>query len=237
VGAFIILPPILKFVLRKPAKNEGKPLTLPQAILYRYTNMEAYPRCFARFKMMVDPMFKELPLIFNDHMNLKTIMDIGTGYGVPACWLIERFPNARIFGIDPNGERVRVASMVLGERGLVKQDAAPHVPSIPVPADAALMLDMIHYLPDDMLALTLKRLSMNLNHGGLLLIRTAAPSGSQHSWLWKVEALKSILTKTPLHYRSVDKIVEILRGAGFRIKTKIPSGSKGESVWLMAENG
>ena len=147
--------------------------------------------------------------------------------------LKERF----LFGIDPNGERVRVASVVMGERGLVKQDAAPHVPSVPVPADAAIMLDMIHYLPDELLALTLKRLSMNLNREGLLLIRAAAPSENHSSWLWKVEALKSILSKTPLYYRSVDKVVEMLSGAGFRVKIKIPSGSKGESVWFMAENG
>ena len=236
-GAFIILPPILKFVLRKPTKKMGKPLTLAQAILHRYSNMEAYPRCFARFKMMVDPMFKELPQFFNNDMDLKTIMDIGTGYGVPACWLLERFPKAKVFGIDPDGERVRVASMVWGERGLVKQDAAPHVPSVPVPADVAVMLDMIHYLPDNALALTLKRLSMNLSHNGLLLIRAAAPSENRRSWLWKVEAMKSILTKTPLYYRSLDKIVEILSGAGFRVKIKTPSGSRGESVWFMAEKG
>ena len=235
-GAFIILPPVLRFVLRKPTKNMEKPLPIPQAILHRYSNMEAYPRCFARFKMMVDPMFKELPQFFNSDMNLKTIMDIGTGYGVPACWLLERFPKAKLFGIDPDGERVRVASVVMGERGLVKKDAAPHVPSVPVPADAAVMLDMIHYLPDERLALTLKRLSMNLNRDGLLLIRAAAPSENHSSWLWKVEALKSILSKTPLYYRSVDKIVEMLSGAGFRVKIKTPSGSKGESVWLMAEN-
>ena len=235
VGAFIILPPVLRFVLRKPTKNIRRPLA--QAILHRYSNMEAYPRCFARFKMMVDPMFKELPQFFNNDMNLKTIMDIGTGYGVPACWLLERFPKAKVFGIDPDGERVRVASMVLGERGVVNQDAAPHVPSVPVPADAAIMLDMIHYLPDDALALTLKRLSINLSHNGWLLIRAAAPSGKNRSWLWKVEALKSILTKTPLHYRSVDKIVDMLSGAGFRVKIKIPSGSRGESIWFMAERG
>jgi uncharacterized protein len=236
-GAFIILPPILRFVLRKPPETVGKPLTIPRAILHRYSNIEAYPRCFARFKMMVDPMFKELPQFFDNDLNLKTIMDIGTGYGVPACWLLERFPKATLFGIDPDGERVRVASVVMGERGQVKQDAAPHVPSVPVPADAAIMLDMIHYLPNDALALTLKRLSMNLTRNGRLLIRAAAPSEGHRSWLWKLEALKSILTQTPLYYRSVDKIVEMLSGAGFQVKIKIPSGSSGESVWLMAENG
>ena len=236
-GAFIILPPILRFVLRKPITKPEKPLTPIRAIHHRYRNMEAYPRCFARFKMMVDPMFKELPQFFDKGLNLKTIMDIGTGYGVPACWLLERFPNANIFGIDPDGERVRVAAMALGERGVVKQDAAPRIPLVPVPADAAMMLDMIHYLPDDALALTFKRLSMNLNPNGRLLIRVAALSENHPSLLWKMEALKSTLTKTPLHYRSIEKIVLMLSDAGFRTKINTTSGSRGESVWLMAKNG
>ena len=236
LGAFIILPPILKFVHRKSTKNARKPLTLNRAILFRYGNMEAYPRCFARFKMMVDPMFKELPQFFGEDLNLKTVMDIGTGFGVPACWIVERFPKAKVFGIDPDGERIRVASAVLGERGLMKQDAAPHIPSVPVPADAAVMLDMIHYLPDDALALTLKRLHTNLSHGGRLLIRVAVPNGNSRSWLWKLETIKSRLSRIPLYNRSIDEIVEMLSSAGFQLKHNTPSGLKGESVWLMAEN-
>ena len=234
-GAFVILPPLIKFVLRNPKKTAGKPLPPHQAVLGRYRNIEAYPRCFARFKMMTDPMFRELPRFFDATLNLKTIMDIGMGYGVPACWLLERFPEATVFGIDPHGERVRVASMALGKRGLVKQDAAPHVPAVPAPADAAVMLDMIHYLSDDALALTLKRLRMNLGHGGRLLIRVAAPSKGHRSWLWKVEALRSRLSKTHLYYRPVGKMVEMLAGAGFQVTLNTPSGSRGESVWVMAE--
>jgi trans-aconitate methyltransferase len=186
--------------------------------------------------MMVDPMFKELPQFFGEDLNLKTVMDIGTGFGVPACWIVERFPKAKVFGIDPDGERIRVASAVLGERGLMKQDAAPHIPSVPVPADAAVMLDMIHYLPDDALALTLKRLHTNLSHGGRLLIRVAVPNGNSRSWLWKLETIKSRLSRIPLYNRSIDEIVEMLSSAGFQLKHNTPSGLKGESVWLMAEN-
>ena len=234
-GAFVILPPLIKFVLRNPKKKAGKLYSPRQAILRRYRNIEAYPRCFARFKMMTDPMFKELPGIFAANFNLKTIMDIGMGYGVPACWLLERFPEATVYGIDPDGERVRVASMVVGKRGLVKQGAAPGVPAVPMQADAAVMLDMIHYLTDDALALTLKRLHMNLGHGGRLVIRAAVLSGGNRSLLWKVEAVKSRLFKIPLYYRSIDKILEALEKAGFQVELQAPSGSKGESIWVMAE--
>ena len=212
-------------------------MPLHRAVLRRYRNMEAYPRCFARFKMMADPMFKELPRLFDDHSNPKAILDIGTGYGVPACWLLERFPNAKVYGIDPDGERVRVASRVVGRRGEVKKDAAPHVPAAPAPADAAVMLDMIHYLPDDALALTLERLYFNLMGGGKLLIRVAAPGQGTHSWLWKLESVRSKFSGIPLHYRPIGTLLKMLTTAGFRLKQNTPSGSRGESVWLMAEKG
>ncbi len=236
-GAFIILPPVLKFLFRKPAEKAGKALPLHRAVLRRYRNLEAYPRCFARFKMMADSMFKELPQFFDDDLNVKTVLDIGTGYGVPACWLLERFPEAKVLGIDPGGERVRVASMAVGKRGRIEQDAAPHVPMVPAPADGAIMLDMAHYLSDDVLALTLKQLHMNLSHGGWLLIRVAAPAEGRYSWMWKLEALKSRLSRTSLYYRPTDMLVEMLTSAGFQMKRNTPSGSRGESIWLMAEKG
>ncbi len=235
-GAFIILPPILKFLFREPTKGTQKPLPLHRAVLRRYRNTEAYARCFARFKMMTDPMFKELPRFLGMELNPKTILDIGTGYGVPASWLLERFPGAKIFGVDPDGERVRVASRVVGKRGRITEDAAPQIPMAPEPADGAIMLDMIHYLSDDVLILTLERLHTNLARGGWLLIRVASPAEGHHSWLWKLEALKSRISGLCLYYRPVDKLIDMLKKTGFQIKRNSSSGSKGESVWLMAES-
>ncbi len=234
-GAFIILPSILKFIFRKPTKTVDHSFSLHRKTLRRYRNLEAYPRCFARFKMMTDPMFKELSQFFDDHLNVKTIVDIGTGYGVPAAWLLERFPEAMVFGMDPDGERVRVASRVMGKRGQITRDAAPHVPHLPAPADAAVMLDMIHYLSDDALVLTLNRLHGNLRQGGQLLIRVAASTASRHSWLWKLETVKSRFSHISLHNRSRDEMVDMLTKAGFKLKQNTPSGSKGESVWFLAE--
>ena len=45
-------------------------------------------------------------------------------YGVPACWLLERFPEAMVYGIDPDSERVRVASMEIGEDGVITHSRA-----------------------------------------------------------------------------------------------------------------
>lgn len=234
-GAFVILPPVLKFLFRTPAEKTGKAFPLLRAVLRRYHNMEAYPRCFARFKMMSDPMFKELPRFFGGDVNPSIILDIGTGYGVPACWLLERFPSAKVYGIDPDGERVRVASRAMDKRGSVKQDAAPNIPNAPGPADMAMMLDMAHYLSDEAFSLTLSRLCRHLKKGGHLLIRVAVPLDGQHSWLWKLEALKSRVSHMDLHDRPIEKISHVIEEVGFKIKENIPSGKRGESVWLTAE--
>lgn len=234
LGAFIILPPVLKFLFREIPEKALKSLPLHRAVFRRYRNMEAYPRCFARFKMMADPMFRELPRFLGEDLNPKTVLDIGTGYGVPACWVLERYPEAKVFGIDPDGERVRVAARVVGKRGGVKQGAAPRVPEVQEPADAAMMLDMLHYLSDDELALTFRRLHKNLIQGGLLLIRVAVPSEGHTSWLWKLEALRFRFSSISLYDRPMGRILEILAEAGFRVKRNTSSG--GESVWLMAEN-
>jgi uncharacterized protein len=176
-----------------------------------------------------------LPRFFGGDVNPSIILDIGTGYGVPACWLLERFPSAKVYGIDPDGERVRVASRAMGERGGVKQDAAPSIPNAPVPADMAMMLDMAHYLSDEAFSLTLRRLYTHLKEGGCLLIRVAIPMDGQYSWLWKLEALKFRFLHMNLHDRPIEKISRVIEETGFKIKETIPSGKKGESVWLTAE--
>ena len=41
-------------------------------------------------------------------------IDIGCGYGVPGSWLLHRYPETTIYGIEPEADRVRVAAMALG---------------------------------------------------------------------------------------------------------------------------
>ena len=155
IGAFLILPPVLDHIQKKRQAKTPKSGSLQDRVLNRYHNMDAYPRFFARFKMRFDPMFLELQQILQSSDGIKTIIDIGCGYGVPSSWLLERFPEARIFGIEPSKKRVRIASLAVGTRGTVVQGYAPEVPEVPRPADLTTLLDMVHFLNDDALLLTL----------------------------------------------------------------------------------
>jgi hypothetical protein len=114
IGAFVILPPLLKYRLRTREEDKPKQSRIQDRVLWRYKNLEAYPRLFARFKMRFDPMFTELPPFLDSLKDIQTIIDIGCGYGVPAAWMLERFPGAKVIGIDPDADRVRIAARVAG---------------------------------------------------------------------------------------------------------------------------
>ena len=128
IGAFFILPPVLGHIEKRRQNRHIAGGALAERVFDRYRDMEGYPRLFARFKMRLDPMFPEMEQMFRSADGIKTILDIGTGYGVPSCWLLERFAGARVYGIEPSAERVRVASMAIGDRGFISQGQAPEIP-------------------------------------------------------------------------------------------------------------
>jgi len=233
IGAFVILPPVLKYVFQSRQKDISQAANLHDRILRRYRNMEAYPKIFARFKIRLDPMFSELPRFFGLSRQLRTIIDIGCGFGVPASWLIENFAELKIYGIDLDGNRVRIASRALGQRGVIVHGRAPDVPRIPHPADAAVMLDMLHYLKDDDLRLTLWRLGDRLCDNGLLIIRAVIMPNARQSLFWWLEILKNKIRRIPAYYRSLDEISTILAQAGFMIEHTEQSGPKGDLFWFV----
>jgi SAM-dependent methyltransferase len=234
VGAFVLLPPLLKHHFSRgptpvPAEN------FDQSVSRRFRHLEAYPRLFARFKAKYDPMFSEFPWILEGCRNLKTVLDIGCGYGVPGCWLLTHYENVRIHAIEPDPERVRVAARVFEDRGHVTVGAAPDIPEAPEKADAAFLLDMSHFLDDDALSLTLTRLRQSMNPGALLVIRAVVPPpDGRVSRLWKIDALRMKLAGIRPHHRSTEELAKMMTDAGFLMEKTEISGGNRESVWLVA---
>ena len=231
-----ILPSMVESLLSKRNEDLSETGNPGDRILWRYRNMGAYHRLFARFKLRLDPMFSELPSFFS-RSDIRAVADIGCGYGVPACWILERFPDALVYGIDPDPRRVRVASRAVGERGFIAVAAAPDIPKTPGPADLATMLDMIHFLDDDHFRLTLKKLSVILGQSGRILIRATLPPAYRFPWVWWMEALRNHAAGIPCYYRSFDEIKAIILQAGFDIALTARSGSKGDLVWFILSVG
>jgi SAM-dependent methyltransferase len=195
--------------------------------------MEAYPRLFARFKLRFDPLFSELDQMITISRPVKTVMDIGCGYGIPASRILEQFPQSVIYGIEPDAERVRIASAALGERGKIFCAAAPHLPEIPEKADLGLLLDVIHFISDEDLNLTLERLNRCMSSGALLLIRAVIPPLGKGSRMWRWDRLKMNYAGIRGYYRSVAQIEQMIGQNGFVVDKTQVSVNNEESVWII----
>lgn len=233
---FFLLPQAIEYLPRKRKERFPESGKSEERILRRYRKMGAYHRLFARFKLRLDPMFSELPSLL-PNSGIRTVADIGCGYGVPACWILERFPEAVIYGMDPDPRRVFVASRAVGKRGVITAAGAPDIPKTPGPADLAMMLDMIHFLDDDRFRLTLKRLSMMLGQNGRLIVRATLPPTYRFPWVWWMENCKNKAAGRQCHYRNFDEIEKIVLQAGFDMELSAPSGSKGDLVWIILNAG
>jgi uncharacterized protein len=233
IGAFLILPPVLTYRFQDRQNQDGRRGSLRNRALGRYKHLEPYPRIFARLKMRFDPMFTELPQFLEPLEKIDVIWDIGCGFGVQAAWMLERFPGARVFGIDPDIRRVEVASRVVGKRGSIQVGLAPEIPKVAAPVDLAIMLDIIHYLNDEDLKLTLTHLLEHLRPDHHLFIRTPIPPTRRFPWAWWFEKGKQKFLRKPSYDRSAQEIEPIIIQAGFQIERTQPSGSKGELLWFI----
>lgn len=238
LGAVTITPPLLKQVLTPAGWPQGDVLAGSakhmQRALRRYRHMEAYPRLFTRFKLLLDPMF---PRLAGYLPAPRRIIDIGCGYGVPAVWLLCLHPQAMVFGIEPDRRRAVVAEQALAERGTIEIRGAPGLPTAaPEKVDTALMLDMIHLISDDELHLTLERLHERLEPRGKLIIRATVPSRESMPWLRRIEECRLRTVRLTPHYRMVAEIIALLEQAGFGVATVEADAPGREEVWFVAEN-
>jgi SAM-dependent methyltransferase len=235
IGAITITPPLLKhvFVPIRWSHEEIVPGSREHRLraIGRYRHMEPYPRLFARFKMRLDPMFLRLASFLDSPLH---VIDIGCGYGVPAVWVLSLFPNAKVYGLDPDRRRVAIAARAFGDRGFAAVGKAPDLPvTSPDQVDTALMLDMIHLIADDELMLTLRRLYDKIVPGGKLILRTTVPSRKPVPWLRRVEEWRMKMLHLTPHFRSSEKVTDQLSEAGFKVELKEPTALNREETWFI----
>ena len=235
LGAVSIAPPLLARLFAPAGWPEGE--TVPGSrrhrsrALTRYRHMEAYPRLFARFKILLDPMFPRLAGFLDSP---RHVIDVGCGYGVPSVWLLCLFPRARVYGIDPDRKRVRIAARAFAGRGFAEAGGAPGLPaSAPDRADTALMLDMMHLISDGEALLTLQRLRERLDPGGRLVIRATVPAGKRPGLLRRIEMRRLAAAGRTPRYRSVAEVKALLSGAGFQIERVEPDAAGREEMWFV----
>ena len=236
LGTFLLLPPLLdRYVARENEKRRadaGNKNSLVRTRL-RFRTLEAYPKMFARFKLQFDPMFKDLPKMLAQRENIKAIVDIGCGYGVPACWCLEHYQQAKVHGIDPDPERVRVAAIAAGDRGVIHVGWAPDIPNVDQKADVVLLLDMLHYLDDKTVAAVFKNSFSALGQQGILVTRFVVHPTGRPSWSWRLEDSRIKLSGRRPWYRSKERMAELMEEAGFVITINEVTATNPELVWMV----
>jgi len=179
---------------------------------------------------MMDPMFKELDQYVK---NPRRIIDIGCGYGIPSTWLLEIYPQAKIFGLDPDEERVLIALRVIGERGRVEVGRAPDLPAVEGSVDYVLMLDMIHLISDEEAKLALRRVYEKLEADGTLLIRATVPSERKFPWKRWIEVLRLRFVRMPERFRAREDLITLIADAGFKVEVFDAAAAKVEEKWFV----
>jgi uncharacterized protein len=234
LGAFVLMPPILRAVFRPrpwPDRAASGPGELRARVRRRYRHQEAYARLFARFKLSRDPMFKLLGEFAPER---GLVLDVGCGYGVPGAWLLARSPDLRLAGLEPNEKRAAAARQVFGDRGDVTTGAAPDIPGVAVPAEGALLLDVVHLLPDVALTATLRALAERLRPGGRLILREIVPGERGLSWPVRFEFWKWKAARRTVHLRTLEELQEALSAAGFKVERSDACALGPRVVWLVA---
>jgi predicted exporter/SAM-dependent methyltransferase len=236
-GAFGIVPPVLRFLF---AASEP-PLPPVQAgskqhrklALRGYRHLEPYPRLFARFKILMDPMFHRLADFVKPGWK---IIDVGCGYGVPATWLLAIYPDLRFLACDLDEDRARVAARVLGKKGEVLQCRALDLPLDDERADAILLLDVLHYFSDAEFREFLGRVRPVLSPAGRLIIRVTIP-GEGFRLFRFVEEVTLRLRGVKHYFRRAEPLVRILEEVGFKVELVEPTAPRREETWFIAHVG
>jgi cyclopropane fatty-acyl-phospholipid synthase-like methyltransferase len=181
---------------------------------------------------MIDPMFKELDKYVQ---NPRRIIDIGCGYGIPAVWLLEIYPSAQVYGLEPDEIRVLIASYAIGTRGSVEIGRAPALPAVEGVVDYVMMLDMLHLISDEELQTMFQRIYQKLEAGGTLLIRATISSDKKIPWKRWIETARLKLTHTPERFRSEKELVAFMEKTGFVVSVHASDTSGIEEKWFVGK--
>ena len=236
IGVYFILPTLMQKIFAPYPFPESDVLAGSQEHLrrtvLRYRHLPGYHRVFARLKILMDPMFRELHQYVK---NPRRIIDIGCGYGVPSTWLLEIYPQAKVFGLEPDEERVLIANRVIGTRGYVETGAAPNLPFVEGRVDYALMLDMLHFLTAEEMRLVFDRIYRKLDEGGTLLIRTTIPSEIKVPWKRWLEVVRLKMTGIREHFHQENEITGLMTAAGFSAVVHPSCRSGVEEKWFVGK--
>ncbi len=203
---------------RLPAAYQG----IVDGIVGRYLDASILDAEKARFRLLRDPLFRML-LEDPSCTGAGRVLDLGCGRGLAAAVLAASPaapPGGRSYlGVDESERHVRVARDVLSDVPGVSFEACDLRDFDPPPADLALLVDVLHYLPHSSQDALLRRLGRSMPPGARVLIREVDAASGARFWRAAIrEALSVLLPGRPhhvVHYRRAADLVNALVASGF----------------------
>jgi 1-acyl-sn-glycerol-3-phosphate acyltransferase len=225
----------LAAALQEELDRNNTPAVLRRKVARLYRYQSPLVEQYVYWKLRTDPLFEALDAAVP---RSGRILDLGCGYGVVAHWLNEQTDGREILGVDYDEPKVRVArSTSEGRRHLAFETRDILEGDLP-PADAALLLDVLHYITPDAQRRLLARVRQALRPGGRLVIRDMVREDSaryRRVAFWERLATRMGFNRAPqgIHPLETGALRDALREAGFARVDEIGGAGRGSNrMWV-----
>ncbi|MEA2560386.1 MAG: hypothetical protein QOH06_1890 [Acidobacteriota bacterium] len=204
---------------------------------HRYLESGMFHWEFVRGKLRHDPVYLHL-LQSGLLPDEGRLLDLGCGRGILLSLLVTAGESRlELTGIESSVQAATAARNALGAEAEIRIGDLMDIP-LP-PARAALLLDVLHYLPAPAQEELLARVAAALEPGGLLLIRDADAAGGWRFTATRIQERACALARRHwqqrFHYRSAAEWRRLLESAGFRVDVEpMAEGTPYANVLLAA---
>ncbi len=204
-----------------------------------FSGLEPYWRFYARAKFAQDPIYARLAA---EDRTWGSVLDAGCGPGLTAVVAAGRADTSAYLGIDLDLDKLLVARRALHLSGRpigcaawrLRRDRFPLARPPVDRFDTILVLDVLHYWPDDVQATTLAQLASLLQPDGRLYLREGVATGGDAGHIERGERFTTYFGLNPenaLTFLSAARIADVIASAGLRVESDEPMGGENH-LWV-----
>jgi len=213
--------------------QQGRAFRIGIRDLYNY--LGPYVENYVAWKLRLDPIYR----VVDSLVPLKgDVVDLGCGYGIMSNVLARKSMDRRVVGVDYDERKIAVAQRTFIETSNASFECADIVSWICPASDAIVLIDVLHYWPEDVQRRIIASAAGALRPGGTLVFRDAfATDETKHrvtSW-FEVFSTSTGHNRAggTLHFRGRDFYVDAFRKAGLSLHQEVAEAAIGSNVALV----
>lgn len=139
-----------------------------EQIKNNYRSLSFIERFIVWMRFKITPLKKLLDLIPEQ----GKLLDLGCGFGIFSYFLAQKYPGLEIVGIDPSGERIKLANNVFSKPKNLRFYQGETKDLAEKDFNGTLLIDVEYLLSYEELIETLKQCYEKTSLGGILIIKT-----------------------------------------------------------------